>query len=209
MELLKKDIENLERKFRLNLINSITGIKPANLIATRSKNGQENVSIFSSVVHLGSNPAQIAFVLRPQEERETDTCKNIVETGFYTINHVPRNLIKKAHYTSAKLAAEESEFERMKIEKQYCGEFYAPFVKESPIKIGMKMTEMIDLPNGCKFVIGEVQYLEVQDNAINDLGYIDLETAESIGISGLNTYYSFAKMETFPYVREEEIPEFL
>ena len=89
MNLNKSEIENLDRKFRLNLINSITGIKPGNLIGTKSKNGQENVAIFSSVVHLGSNPAQLGFILRPQKSRETDTFKNIKETEFYTINHIP------------------------------------------------------------------------------------------------------------------------
>ena len=57
MKFTSNDIKNLDKVYRLNLINSITGIKPANLIATRSKNGVDNVAIFSSVVHLGSNPA--------------------------------------------------------------------------------------------------------------------------------------------------------
>ena len=48
----KNDIQVLDRKYRLNLINSITGIKPANLVATRSKHSQDNVSIFSSLVQL-------------------------------------------------------------------------------------------------------------------------------------------------------------
>ena len=55
----KKDIINASRIHRLNLINSITGIKPANLIGTISKDGHTNLAIFSSVIHLGSNPALI------------------------------------------------------------------------------------------------------------------------------------------------------
>jgi flavin reductase (DIM6/NTAB) family NADH-FMN oxidoreductase RutF len=208
MNLNKTEIENLEKKYRLNLINSISGIKSANLIGTKSKDGQENLAIFSSVVHLGSNPAQLAFVLRPQEERETDTFKNIKETEVYTINHVPENLIKNAHYTSAKVAHEVSEFEKMAIEKEYFDDFFAPFVKESPVKIGMKLDQMIELPNNCRFIIGTVQNLILDDETVNDLGQIDLEVCNSTGISGLNTYYSLKKLDTFPYVRENEIPEF-
>ena len=66
MLLEENDVKQLEKKYRLNLINSITGIKPANLIGTRSQDGIDNVAIFSSVVHLGSNPAQLGFVMRPQ-----------------------------------------------------------------------------------------------------------------------------------------------
>lgn len=208
MNLNKSEIENLDQKFRLNLINSITGIKPGNLIGTKSKNGQENVAIFSSVVHLGSNPAQLGFILRPQKSRETDTFKNIKETEFYTINHIPEKLIKHAHYTSAKLSTEISEFEKMAIEKEYLNNFFAPFVRDSPVKIGLKLLTIIELPNDCKFVIGNVETLIINDNLINNLGQIDLEIAKSTGISGLNTYYSLQKLETFPYVRENEIPIF-
>jgi flavin reductase (DIM6/NTAB) family NADH-FMN oxidoreductase RutF len=50
---------------RLNLINSCTGYKSANLIATKSEDGAVNVAIFSSITHLGSNPALIGFIVRP------------------------------------------------------------------------------------------------------------------------------------------------
>ena len=49
---------------------------------------------------------------------------------------------------------------------------------------------------------------EIEDKLLNNLGQIDLEIAQSIGISGLNTYYSLQKMDTFPYVRTSEIPDF-
>ena len=42
----KDDLHTLDRKFRLNLINSITGIKPANLVGTRSKHNKDNIAIF-------------------------------------------------------------------------------------------------------------------------------------------------------------------
>ena len=54
MKLVKTEIDNLELKRKLNLINSISGIKPANLIATRSEAGEDNVAIFSSVIHLAA-----------------------------------------------------------------------------------------------------------------------------------------------------------
>ena len=138
MQLKKQDIHNLDRKYRLNLINSITGIKPANLIGTRSMAKQDNVAIFSSVVHLGSNPAHIGMVMRPQTNGLKDTYSNINETGFYTINHISNTFIKKAHYTSAKLAKEDSEFDVMKLTREFKDDFFAPFVKQSAVKIGMK-----------------------------------------------------------------------
>ena len=79
MLVTKHDIKNLDRVYRLNLINSITGVKPGNLIGTESKEGIKNLAIFSSVVHLGSNPAQIGIVIRPQIKNlkmSLDNCLN-------------------------------------------------------------------------------------------------------------------------------------
>ena len=208
MLLRSNDISDLSRIFRLNLINSISGIKPVNLIGTASKKGRENLAIFSSVVHLGSNPAQLGFVMRPQGEHLSDTFQNINDTGFYTINHVTESLVKKAHYTSAKLPDETSEFERMQIEKTFIDGFEAPFVKQSPVKIGMKHLENISLPNGYFLVIGEVVLLEVEDSSIDDKGQLDLSTHNGVGVSGLNRYYQLQLMEEWPYVRESEIPNF-
>ncbi|SFT89982.1 NADH-FMN oxidoreductase RutF, flavin reductase (DIM6/NTAB) family [Algoriphagus locisalis] len=208
MQLHKDEIERLERSYRLNLINSISGIKPANLIGTRSSEGKDNVAIFSSVVHLGSSPAQLAFIMRPQTEIPRDTYPNIMETGFYTINHVAEAFIEKAHYTSAKLERGDSEFERMKLEKEFIADFHAPFVKESAVKIGMKHEASIPLPNGCIFVIGSVEMIVFPDYTVNELGQLNLEKYLGVGISGLNTYYGLNKLDSFPYVREDEIPDF-
>jgi flavin reductase (DIM6/NTAB) family NADH-FMN oxidoreductase RutF len=208
MILKTEDLKNLDRIYRLNLINSISGIKPANLIATKSRSGQDNVAIFSSVVHLGSNPPQLGFVMRPQVEPFTDTYTNILETGFYTINHVTDAFVKKAHYTSAKLKADESEFDVMAIQKQYIEDFFAPFVRSSPVKIGMKHLESISLTNACIFIIGEIVLVDVLDTSVDKKGQLDLSAHKGVGISGLNTYHGLPKIETFPYVRENEIPTF-
>ena len=63
-------IQDMDRVKRLNLINSITGISPANLIGTISNDSIENLSIFSSVIHIGSNPPLIGFILRPTKKIE-------------------------------------------------------------------------------------------------------------------------------------------
>ena len=208
MLLKKKEIQNLERRYRLNLINSISGIKPANLVGSRSLNEIDNLAIFSSVVHLGSNPALLGMVMRPQTSTTKDTYSNIMDTGFFTINHVSQSFIKKAHYTSAKLEMDQSEFDIMNIEKEFIEDFYAPFVKASAVKIGLKYVESHSLSNECIFITGEVLLAEFPDKSCNEKGQLDLSSYDCVGISGLNTYYSLSKIESFPYVRVSEIPDF-
>ncbi len=50
------NIESWERFYRANFINSLTGFKSVNLIGSVNEMGQTNLSIFSSIVHIGSNP---------------------------------------------------------------------------------------------------------------------------------------------------------
>ena len=63
----EEQIENLDKIFRINLINSCSGYKSANLIGTISDKGVKNLAVFSSITHLGSNPPLLGFFLRPTE----------------------------------------------------------------------------------------------------------------------------------------------
>lgn len=202
MLLDKNDIYELDRIKRLNIINSITGIKPANLIGTKSKEGVNNVAIFSSVVHLGSQPAQLGLLCRPTHTRKSDTYTNITDTGYYTINQVSTSFVRQAHFTSAKTAPEVSEFDVMNLTPENLNDFYAPFVQQSSVKIGMKFLDEILLPNGCRLMIGSVELVELPDASVDAIGQIDLSSYDCAGISGLDSYYSLKKIESFPYVNQ-------
>ena len=204
----KKDIEQLDRVTRLKIINSVTGIKPGNLIGTVNENGTTNLAVFSSIIHLGSNPALFGFISRPQTEEVGHTLRNILQTHFYTINHIHPEFVEKAHYTSAKFSSDVSEFDACNLSEEYINHFKAPFVQESIFKMGLRFKEAIDIKlNGTVLVIGEIEELVILDKAFVN-GDIDLEVSEGVGISGLNTYYSLKKIDSYPYARLREIPKF-
>ncbi|MEC8969280.1 MAG: flavin reductase [Bacteroidota bacterium] len=205
----KEDIENLSRVKRLNIINSITGIKPGNLIGSKSLEGHTNLAIFSSVVHLGSHPALIGFFLRPSTKIRRDTYENILETGSYTINHIDKRIIEKAHYSSVKFSSYVSEFEKLKLTEQYINNFYAPYLLESKIKIGLSFVEEVDVKiNGTKLIIGEIRHIYLPENIMSEEGYLNLEKSASVGIGGLNSYYNLNFNAEFPYARIENLPNF-
>lgn len=203
MYLSKADIQSMQKVERLNLINSLSGIKPANLIGTIDQEGKENLAIFSSVVHLGSNPALFGFILRPQGDVRRHTHENIISTGVYTINFVTTDFIQNAHYTSAKFDASINEFVKSKLTPSYIDDYDAPFVEESPIKMGLKFVEEIPIKsNGTTLMVGQVEHIIMPDETMKDNGHIDLGELDVAGISGLNTYYSLTKKDRFPYVRK-------
>lgn len=206
MHLSRVDIDDLDSRRRANLINSVTGIKPANLIGTKSDAGIDNLAIFSSVLHLGSNPPLIGMVTRPVGEVPRHTYQNIKESGIYTINAVPIAKTEEAHYTSAKFDDNESEFEACGFEPHYEEGFEAPFVKESPIRFGLELVQEIPIElNGTVMLIGEIQRLYIADELIFEEGYIDLDRADIAGISGLNTYYNLSFKASYPYALKEDL----
>lgn len=201
----KEQLLALPKIYRLNLVNSITGIKPANLIGTRSPDGRSNLAVFSSVVHLGSSPALLGLIVRPGDEVPRHSFENLQATGTYTINHVHHTHIAEAHQTSAKYPREVSEFGACGFTEYALPGFPAPFVQESPLKIGMRFLEALPIrANGTTLVIGEVQLIELDEHIIDEEGYLDLERNGTAGISGLNSYYRLQKIASFPYARPEE-----
>ncbi len=207
MKFNSTEIVEMDRVKRLKIINSVSGIKPANLIATKSTSGQENVAVFSSVVHLGSNPALLGFIMRPSDTVPRHTYSNIKETQLYTINHIHKSFVKNAHFTSAKFDISESEFEQCNLTPEYSSAFAAPFVKESQFKMGMRFVQEIDITiNNTKMIIGQIEELIIPDACWVD-DDIDLEIVNNVGISGLNTYYSLEKIARYPYARVHEVAD--
>jgi len=206
MQFNKNDISSLGRVTRLKLINSITGVKPANLVGTKSKKGVSNLAIISSVVHLSSDPALIGFITRPCGKYRRDTYNNIMEQQQYTINHILEKDIKKAHYTSAKFDESISEFEACGFQEEYIDGIEAPFVKECEIKIGLQYQEHVKITSSnTTLIIGEIIHISLPSEILDQNGYMDLSTSKSVGISGLNSYYSLSLLDSFPYARVENI----
>jgi flavin reductase (DIM6/NTAB) family NADH-FMN oxidoreductase RutF len=205
----KADIFKTDRVTRLNLINSISGAKSANLIGTKSDSGQSNLAIFSSVVHLGSDPAYLGFVLRPDSKVRRHTFENIESNGCYTINSIGNSFIENAHYTSAKFPSDQSEFDQCFLEEEYLNDFRAPFVKASKLKMALKMVEMVDIKiNASKLIIGSIEHLHVESSSVDQNGQINLQKIGTVAIGGLNRYYDLNQIGHFPYARLTDLPVF-
>ncbi len=201
------DIKKLERFYRVNLINSATGYKAANLIGTYSEKGIANLALFSSVIHLGSNPALIGLIQRPPGPL-SHTYKNIKKNYYYSINHIHENFIENAHYTSAKFDNNTSEFDLCKLGTELIEGFNAPFVKESSVQIGMKFIKEIPIElNGTILIIGKVEHLVIKKDSILEDGNIDLNRLASVCTSGQSTYHKALKLKSLPYAKADMIPK--
>ncbi len=197
----KNDIDSMEKIFRLNLINSCTGYKSANLIGSKSDNNIENLAIFSSITHMGSNPSLLSFVVRPTIVPR-DTYRNIISNKFFTVNHVNSDDIEDAHHTSARYPAKISEFDVTKFESEYLNDFPAPFVKSSNIKLACKFLNMYEIKeNNTVLMIAEITDIFFIKECLQEDGWLQLDKADSVTINGLDGYASPNLIERYKYAK--------
>ena len=184
------DIQGWERFYRANLINSLTGFKSVSLIGTINAAGKTNLAIFSSIFHIGSDPALVGYINRPRKATP-HTLGNIEATGVYTINHIQPGMIEKAHQTSAKYPIEFSEFERVGLTEEFSQDVAAPFVKESKVKYALRLQEIVPIAiNETFLVVGKIEKVIIEENIISTDGFLELNIAQSICSNGIDSYYS-------------------
>lgn len=197
----KAEFQSLSKIPRLNLINSCMGYKSANLIGSISEEGHSNLAIFSSIVHLGSDPALLGFIIRPTTvPRHTYT--NIKQTAFFTVNAISESLIQRAHQTSASYPKEVNEFEVAGIASEFKDGLNVPFVKESPVQLLCKyVNEYLVTENSTIHIIASIERIYVKSELLSEDYWIQLDKGKVVTINGLDGYAKAELLDRFEYAR--------
>ena len=197
----KSYFETLSKVPRLNLINSCMGYKSANLIGTVSKDGVTNLAVFSSITHLGSDPALLGFILRPTTVPR-HTYSNLRESGYFSVNAISESFIRSAHQTSANYPKEVSEFEATGITVEWKQGVAVPFVDQSPVQLLCKyLNEYTIHENGTLHVIASIEKIYVNESMLSDDYWIQLDKGGVVSINGLDGYAKTELLERLPYAR--------
>ncbi len=194
--------QSWERFYRANFINSLTGFKSASLIGTINAQGIPNLGVFSSMVHIGSDPALIGYINRPVAAAP-HTLANIKANGFYTVNHIHPAFLEQAHQTSAKYPDEVNEFAAVGLTEEYVEGVHVPFVKESHIKYLLSLKEIIPIQlNDTFLVIGQLEQVLI-DQSLQPTtdGFLHLDLAGTICSNGLDAYYKTELIDRYAYAK--------
>ena len=204
----KEEFSKFNKIPRLNLINSCTGYKSANLIATKSADGISNVAVFSSVTHLGSDPALLGFIMRPNTVPR-DTYTNLKEIGFFTVNAITEEMIGDAHQSSAAYNASVSEFEMTNLDEEYLDEIEVPFVKGSPVRLLCRyVNEYPMTENNTIHIIASIEAIYYDDLLERDDKWLQLDKAKVMTINGVDGYALPQLSKRFEYARvNQEVKE--
>lgn len=196
-------ISDLDTRYRSHLINCLSGAKSANLVGTVDGKGNENLSLVSSVVHIGAHPPLLGMVMRPHTVPR-HTLENILETKCWTVNHVNAEIFRKAHQASARYSKEQSEFASVGLQPEYLEDFFAPFVAESRIRMGLRLEQVIPIPlNRTEFLIGSIQTIEVPDSAVLEDGFVNISEAGTVAVGGLDGYFGLQPLARLSYAKPD------
>lgn len=198
------DLMSLDKSKRVHLINSLGGFKSVALVGTSDNEGNNNLAIFSSIFHIGANPPLIGLIFRPSPP-ERDTYNNIIKTGYFTLNHVNESIFKQAHQTSARYDQGDSEFEKTGLTPEYKDHFFAPYVAESKIQLGIEFKEKVPISvNNTTLIIGEIIQIYIPEDSLNEDGFVDIEKANSITCSGLDSYHKTVQLDRLSYAKPNQ-----
>lgn len=198
------DIQKMEKLVRANFVNSITGYKSANLIGTISNDGVSNLAVFSSVTHLGSDPALLGFVTRPNIVPR-HTYANIKANKQFTVNHIHSEIIAHAHQTAARYDESVSEFEATGLNPQFNDSTKAPFVQEAFIKIACEyVNEYAIQENGTLLMVGKIQDIYLPETSLEPDGWVNLSKTNGVTINGLDSYSKPTLLDRFSYAKPDQ-----
>lgn len=193
------DIGAMDKLVRVQFASSLPGVKPVCLVGTRNAHGLGNLAPFSSVVHLGSNPALLGMITRP-DTVERHTLANILERRRYTLNHLHREILEPGHQCSARYPSEVSEFDATGLTPHQEGEFL--FVAESRFRIGLNLVDILPIEaNNTRLIIGAVQCVQVPGESVAEDGSVDLPGLGVVASTALDTYFDVSEVARLPYAK--------
>lgn len=191
----------LPERWRALLINSASGFKPLVLLATRNSNLCDNLAVFSQLIHLGANPPLLGVLFRP-DSVPRHTLENLQTLGMATVNAVRYEDRRAAHQTSARYAADVSEFDAVGLKREYRPEWPLPFVHESPVQWAVRLQSLVPVAaNGTQLAVLEVVHLFVADGGLQEDGYVDLASLDVATVNGLDAYHRADSRDRLPYAK--------
>ena len=201
----KSTMANYDKRYRVNFVNGLSGYKSAHLVGTVDKRGIYNLAIFSSVFHLGADPALMGMIVRPDSVAR-HTLENIRSHHFFTLNHVHQGIYHQAHQSSARYPDGVSEFEETGLTPQLIEGFSAPFVQEASVKVLLELDDIVPIKaNNTLLVVGKVQAVSLPAEAVSRDGAINYDELDEIAVTGLDSYYQTSHITRLSYAKPNKV----
>lgn len=134
-----------------------------------------------------SNPAKVYISVRP-ERYSYDIIKNTKE---FVINLTTKDLAYKTDWCGVKSGRDVDKFKEMKLTKEKANFVKCPMIKESPVSVECKVTEIKDLGTHHMF-LADVLAINADEKYIDEKGSFDISKCNLITYAN-GGYYTLDK----------------
>ena len=143
---------------------------PAVMVSAAAKNGEANIITVAWTGTICSDPAMLYISVRP----ERYTYHMIKETGEFVVNLTTEKLARAADWCGVKSGRDVDKWKEMGLTKGKAEELaYAPVIKESPVNIECRVTEVNELGSHHMF-IAEVAAVLADEKYMSGTGKFEL-----------------------------------
>ena len=148
---------------------------------------------------LNTNPAKVYISVRPTRY----SYDIIKKKGEFVINLTTKELAYATDWCGVKTGAKVDKFKEMKLTKQKCEFVSAPAIKESPVSIECRVTDIKEFGSHHTF-IADVLSIDADEKYIDEKGAFDISKCNLIAYANGGYYELGKKVGKFGYSVEKK-----
>ena len=148
---------------------------------------------------LNTNPAKVYISVRP----ERYSYNIIKEKKEFVINLTNKDLAYATDWCGVKTGAKVDKFKEMHLTKEKCQFVSAPAIKESPVSIECKVTDIKEFGSHHMF-IADVMSIDADEKYINEKGSFDISKCNLIAYANGGYYELGRKIGKFGFSFEKK-----
>ena len=175
---------------------------PAVMVTAADREGKSNIITIAWTGTVCTNPPMAYISVRP----ERYSYGMLKETGEFVINLTTEKLVRATDYCGVKSGRDTDKWKETGLTPIPAQEVNVPLIKESPVNIECRVSEIRELGSHHMF-LARVVAVDVDEAYLNEQGRFDLQKAAPIVYSHGEYYGLSSLLGTFGYsVRKKTVP---
>ncbi|MGN0368599.1 MAG: flavin reductase family protein [Wujia sp.] len=151
---------------------------PAVMVTVGDGKGNDNVLTIAWTGTVNSDPPMVSISVRKSRYSHELLTKN----GEFVINLISKDLCFAMDYCGVRSGRDEDKFEKMHLTKEDSATVSVPSIKESPVNIECKVTQVLELGSHDMF-LAEVTAVRADEAYMDETGKFDLNQANLVAYS--------------------------
>lgn len=175
---------------------------PAVMVTAADREGKSNIITIAWTGTVCTNPPMAYISIRP----ERYSYGMLKETGEFVINLTTEKLVRATDYCGVKSGRDTDKWKETGLTPIPAQEVNVPLIKESPVNIECRVSEIRELGSHHMF-LARVVAVDVDEAYLNEQGRFELQKAAPIVYSHGEYYGLSSLLGTFGYsVRKKTVP---